>query len=134
MVVHPNIQWGNKVIGLWLNLFVPQKPLMPRLSNTLPSTSAGSNKKGICFSFNSTQYKWPNCCKFRHECAFCLGPHPVSKFLKKSSINTHQLGKNSFLKSHQPSDFGKHGAVVASVSRPIDCSINLNLVVPAVHS
>lgn len=85
MAVQPSIRWGQIDVGLWLNLFVPQKPVAPRLNNTLPSTSTSSYKKGICFAFNDAQCKWPNSCRFRHECAFCSGPHPVMKCFKKSS-------------------------------------------------
>lgn len=58
MAVQPSIQWGQKDVGLWLNLFVPQKPIIPRSNNTLPSASTGSYRK--CIAFNDTQCKWPN--------------------------------------------------------------------------
>lgn len=68
--VHPSMQWSQKDVWLWLNLFVPQKPPAPHLNNTLSSASTGSYRKGICFAFNDAQCKWPNSCRFRHKCAF----------------------------------------------------------------
>lgn len=58
LAVHPSIQWGQKVVGLWLKLFVPQKPTAPCLNNMLPSASNGSYRKGICFAFNDAQCKF----------------------------------------------------------------------------
>lgn len=49
ITVHPSIQWFNKDVGLWLNLFIPQKPMAPRLNNTLPSASTGSYKRHLLF-------------------------------------------------------------------------------------
>lgn len=88
--IYPNLKWGNKDVGLWLNLIIPQKPVYARpqpQSNLTSNASASVYKKGTCYAFNENQCKWLNSCRYRHECSFCFGSHPVSRCFKRTSSN-----------------------------------------------
>lgn len=114
--VYPGLQWGSKDVGLWLNLFLPQKPSVPRLiSGNVNPVPTVAYKKGLCFSFNDSQCRWPITCRYKHECG---GSHPVSKcFRKMSAANQQQPQRDFFLKGSHSSDSGKNASMVASVSK-----------------
>lgn len=82
IAIYPSPKWGNKDVGLWLNLIIPQKPAFSKQPSQSTSNLTGSvsvYKKGTCYGYNETQCKWLNSCRYRHECSFSFGNHPVSK-------------------------------------------------------
>lgn len=51
-------------------------------------------KKGLCFAFNESAWKWLNSCKYKQQCSVCLGPHPMFRCFKRMSgpqqtVSTH---------------------------------------------
>lgn len=97
--MHPTLKWGVKDVGLWLNLFLPQRSVYARQNPNIQLSSNSIYKKGICFNFNDSQCKWPNLCKYRHECAFCAGTHPVAKCFKKMSATNRTNKQNKIRKA-----------------------------------
>lgn len=116
--VHPTLNWGVKDVGLWLNLFLPQRPSSVRQIQSSQPTNNSNYRKGICFNFNDGQCKWPNSCKYRHECAFCTGTHPISKCFKKMSANNQQSGMVQ--KSNYTSEVARYAPLAQNVSRQVD--------------
>ena len=121
LAVQPSLSWGAKDVGLWLNLFLPQRQPISRTTNTVSSAVATPSgyKKGLCFAFNDSQCKWLNSCKFKHECAFCAGAHPVAKCFRK--LQSHP--KEGFSKSNFSSDAGKNTSMAAGVPRQAEGSL-----------
>lgn len=120
IAVHSSLHWGVKDVGLWLNLFLPQRTNYTRQGQTPQPTPTTVYKKGICFNFNDGQCKWPNSCRYRHECAFCSGTHPVAKCFKKMSTSNQQPG--GFPKSTHASEMAKYAPVVQNVPRQAESS------------
>ena len=115
LAVYPSLQWGMKDVGLWLNLIVPQRSVPPKPTPQVNSTGQSPYKKGYCYSFNESQCKWGNSCRFKHECSFCSGPHPVAKCFKKNTPTSSQ--RDIFSKSLHASEAGKHAPLVGNLSR-----------------
>lgn len=115
--VHKSLKWGEKDVGLWLNLLLPQKQFVKA---TPPATS--SFRRGVCFGFNEGHCKWPHSCKYKHECAFCTGNHPASRCFKKVSSSTTPSSRDLFLKSGHTGETYKHGSVASTVAKSADSS------------
>lgn len=119
--VHPTLRWGCKDVGLWLNLFLPQRSYVSK-SQPPPSTAPTVYKKGICFSFNDSQCRWPGSCRFRHECAFCAGAHPIAKCFKKMAFSNQPQNREPFLKSVNASELNKNAPLASNIHRSADGS------------
>lgn len=114
LAVYPSLKWGMKDVGLWLNLIIPQKPLPSK--QPLPAHGMQSPyKKGYCFAFNESQCRWGSSCRYKHECSFCFGPHPLSKCFKKSTPAASQ--RDIFSKSLHSSEAGKHAPLAINLPR-----------------
>lgn len=116
MAIYPHLRFGEKDVMLWLSLMIPQKQPMLKPSGMTPSL-----RKGICFSYNEANCKFMMNCKYKHECAFCGGYHPVSRCFKKtgqSAIQPQQ--KESFRKSSDTSELGKNVAMARSLPKQGD--------------
>lgn len=122
LAVQPSLQWGSKDVGLWLNLFLPQRQPFARPSTvSAPQTSsANSYKKGLYFAFNDSQCRWLNTCKFKHESAFCAGNHSVSKCFRKLQASARE----GFPKGSYTGDAANNATVVAGLPKPTDGFIN----------
>lgn len=73
--VHPGVKWGQKDVGLWINLMIPQRSNFSRQANTADSSNF---RKGVCFAFDESQCKWFNNYRYRHQCSFWGGGgHPI---------------------------------------------------------
>ncbi|XP_040195886.1 uncharacterized protein LOC120928890 [Rana temporaria] len=103
LAVHGSLRWGTKDVGLWLNLLLPQRPMVRS-----PPVQTGPFRKGLCFSFNEGQCKWPHTCRFRHECSNCSGVHPASRCFKKVALTPQPQPKDTFRKSSNPGEVGRN--------------------------
>lgn len=114
--IHPTLQWGVKDVGLWLNLFLPPRPVLSHPTNVSSSVySTLPFKKGICFAHNDSQCKWLHSCRYKHECAFCSGAHPVAKCFHKLSSHSQQQPRDFTGKSQIASEHGKHVALATNL-------------------
>ncbi|XP_041421989.1 uncharacterized protein LOC121394617 [Xenopus laevis] len=96
IAVRADLNWDHRDIGLWMRLMNNKgyqgytgavggsSQPFPSGSGGHSSTPAGAHKKGVCWLFNDSQCKWGASCRFRHECSWCGGNHPVSRCFKKS--------------------------------------------------
>lgn len=98
-VVHLFLHWGTKDVGLWLNLFLPQRPQFPRPAAPSNQSAHSGYRKGMCFNFNESQCRCSNTCRYKHKCTFCTGTHPISKCFKKLSSTNQKSGKEFLSKS-----------------------------------
>lgn len=88
--IHPALKWGIKDVGLWLNLILPPKQGVFKQPAANPLSLA--YRKDDCFAFNESQCRWGALCKYKNECAYCSGAHPVIKCFKKNAgAGTSQL-------------------------------------------
>lgn len=110
--IHPTLKWGIKDIGLWINLMLPQR------TNVVKQAPSKALKKGVCFALNESTCKWLSNCRYKHECSFCGGTHPMSKCFKRSgnfSSTREQLSK-----SLDASEVGKNAPLVKGIPRQGD--------------
>lgn len=110
MAVHPGVKWGDKDVGLWLNLMLPQRNINRATNQNL------FRPKGVCYAFNDTQCKWAASCRYRHECSHCAGSHPASKCFKKLQ-SSQGNPKESFLKGADSGDAGKASSSARNLPR-----------------
>lgn len=111
LAIHQTVKWGDKDVGLWLNLMLPQRNNPGRTYN-----QGNFRAKGICFAYNESSCKWAASCRYRHECTHCAGSHPVSKCFKKQS---GQSGvKESIPKGGESSEIVKASALARGLPRP----------------
>lgn len=128
MAVFPHMRWGDKDVLLWVSLIQSQRQPPPKNSQFSPNQGSQQIRKGLCFAYNESQCKWLSNCRFKHECAFCGGSHPMARCFKRN--NQAQLPnqglKDSFRKSTDPCEIGKAISMVKSVSRQDDGSPNIS--------
>lgn len=115
--IHPTLQWGVKDVGLWLNLFLPPRPVPPCPSTVSSSAYNTPYKKGICFTYNDSHCKWLNSCRYKHECAVCSGAHPVVKCFRKLSTQSAQQPRDINSKSQNAGEHGKHAALASGLPK-----------------
>lgn len=109
------MSWGTKDVGLWLNLLIPRKPTLP-----VSSSQPLQLKKGFCFSFNEGQCKWPNSCRYKHECASCSGNHPASRCFKRLHSNMVAPSRDNFRAGSNTGEIARHVAVPSQLAKPQD--------------
>lgn len=117
LAVHPSLRWGMKDVGLWLNLILPQGAPSMRQFPANPGTQVSPGYcRGWCFSFNESQCRFNTSCKYRHECSFCAGPHPVVKCFRKTAVGVPSQ-RDIFPKSLHASEAGKHAPLAGSIPK-----------------
>lgn len=121
--IHPALKWVMKDVGLWLNLILPPKQGVFKQ----PAVNALNlaYRKGYCFAFNESQCRWGASCKYKNECSYCSGAHPVIKYFKKNAgSGTSQMQRDIFPKSLHSSEAGKNVALAGAVPRQGEGSIS----------
>lgn len=96
------MRWGQKDVGLWINLMIPQRSAFRQ---TQPNSTI---RRGACFAFNESQCKWLTNCKYKHECSHCGGSHSASKCFKKAAAQQNAAGREAISKSLDASEAGKN--------------------------
>lgn len=115
IAIYPSLKWGNKDVGLWLNLITPQKQNFNRPQpQFIQSTPNSAYKKGTCYAYNESQCKWLASCRYRHECSFCFGNHPVVKCFKR--VSAGQVNREH-AKSLHTSEAVRNAPMAGAISR-----------------
>ncbi|OCU00246.1 hypothetical protein XELAEV_18006027mg [Xenopus laevis] len=121
MAARAQMRWDCQDMSLWILLMTPNRPSYGQQHNfqsgagvPTSGTSEATSRKGVCWMYNESHCRWYSNCRYKHECTFCGGAHPVVRCFKKAKLATQKQG-TTLAKPEDTSKKGKDATLVKNL-------------------